>query len=1637
MDPYTSYSDPYGADYYASENSYGEGFTSSDDKTIFRRTQVPLIASAVAAALLALGVLLSFYLWRHAKTPFMLAVLVLCVLAFLFACFCAYFFFAAARSLRGGGSPPPLLAAITGLGAAALAAALLLALIGLAAFGCFHEAALAPQQVQSNWSTRFGAKSAADVAARDKRIWLPLMIAIAGAAAALAVAAAAALGSLSNSRQTAKIVLMITLPLAAAFGLAGLAKLGGLSPSFGLLQGILGGGAEKVEWLLAAGLILAAAAAAVNAFLGIVRSETARFLMGCLWVAVALVLIFAVGLLLRSSRRAACGGGVTCRAVADIVPANGYKAFCPGGKYLPPGQSCRKVDLTTNWEETGAPAFLNPSCCGAAGSIAAWPLFLAAALAGAALAAAAASAAANFAHVDPEKTNSSGSRFDLIDLITAGLVAAVVLAGLLWLLLVPKVGANSKYAKFPPQGFVAAGRGGLVPSPAFAATLPLVKEAPLPDFCYRLERGQVPLFGAPACGATRCGYNVGLLAKNARFRLEQLTGELGVLGSTNREVFFPTEQSTNDDYVNLYGTAEELNRGLGAVVVCQADPQRPHSVIAHALPADLAFPASPIPSNLPPASAVNGCAGPCVANIVSPQSPVTLAGRLLLTTATGRVESYGVPEAAVELAFGLPGPEGPQEFRPLSAGSYDVNGRFTLSAPAAPPGGYKGIVRVTDPSGHYQPLDVDVFVPGDGPRGGALLIGDLQLTTLSGAGCKQQDLLATMQCFEAQANMGQNMHRLSMDVREFPSGRLIDSGLYYSVRDGFSSTGALLSGPSRVAGGAVELSLPAGAYTIEFEGDGYSKVRTPVIADRDRVASVTVPRKSDSALNIYMQVDNTRDPRFDYDLNLKMRAEDGSECIVSSANPVCPWARKVADVGPGEQGIENIQIDRFARATYMAYVSKGPAYGTCPQVLPLQTRKSHAAHGFFSTNPLYSVFTDAEGFPFGGPAYPSSTTGGALRPEETILGSVAAAGGSGAWAELISSTRGVTGQNFGFRPQPWVADFRLDQPVKVGSFTNIPLILQTLKTQTAALGVAAPDLNALLALHGGSSDSASLLFQSLPILYSSAELSAWAPNAVSNGFVPLAGVAGARAGLEALRRRNFALDSRAVDFLAGSQLEAELAVQNKRFSPAYNELIQTAPLAPRTYAPGLGEEGYLFDKKIPLPYAVTPPVIPEPHIDLINDYEVGLEAFPPMAPNPSLLTNDTAAAPALADLVGVELNGQASIYVGNRTEILPSFPASLGRGYYDLCPRVPAIASRGFGISNTTVTHYTWIIPTTDPSVITFTQDQLGLTHVAFKNGSVFETNVYNETTLKHLTGSRPSADGSHHLDYTDGSSALILPDGRNVHYGPDGIYTKLLVPVNQTTLLASIGHPVITKTTAVVSAIGAAPVEAEIVRKNLFKAPSTVVEVADQTREDKKGFFARVFGKAKPNLDGNIEKTIDTSVEEYIEVPHHVDPTPIDISVEASPSASETIEDLFGPPETEGTFSRFKKLLFNRSLQEIDGIQYSPAFSDVSPGIQYSPAFSDVSPGIQYSPLPVDPTSVYVPMFYPPVGPESTVESNVPGIFSDPENSFETLFCFNGFGAKSIKPMKIVRRFDVDISECEKLYPATDSFSIYRAPIF
>lgn len=709
--------------------------------------------------------MLGWVLWSHTRNGHSIWHLILFIIAALFAAYCA-FWASSARSTYSAGSgsqPSPLLTIVSFIGAVLFAGYFALSAFHHWAFRCLHNSILYPiSSVPTDWVSRFGSATVEQIQAKDSRLsfWIAILCLI--IAVCFAVIAYAAFSSMSNYVQTAKILLILALTGAVLFGALALIKTVTLRPYYQLVATYFSS-LPNMLWLMGIVFCIVLVAALVNAILNLFKWESGHFVMGILWILIALVLIFCLGLLFRDIRKMTCGSSgsqsatnFSCRMAADLIPAAQYKAFCPAGKYLPAGQTCRKADLTINWEGDSQPVFLNPGCCGAAPAIITWPFFLFGCLGLATLLFAILAAVGNLAQVEYDETLNSYFHSDyVVDGITVGLVGLLTVGMLAYFFFGVSPHFTNRYTYNTPAGFVSNSDGTLMPLPSY---VPVPQPAadpfatPVPYGCYKLDRTNIPAIRVPNCANfAKCGVSLGLLATDSTFLLDRYTGSALIGPKSSRSFFFPGDLNQRNDFIHLYGTADEVLQSLKEVIVCHQNPIGSGNIYAHVIPADIGNLANdsltagvaykPVELSADGANGVYGdfhaaqvCEGNCKVLLSNAGfRRVNIVGNLLVKDAEDRLVPYGVPESGLEIAFGR---YHQGKFRALSFGSYDANGHFVIHAPANSATEYVGTIQLVDHDKMYLSNEIDVLV-SQPPNGEAnLFVGDIILTNAAGRGCK-------------------------------------------------------------------------------------------------------------------------------------------------------------------------------------------------------------------------------------------------------------------------------------------------------------------------------------------------------------------------------------------------------------------------------------------------------------------------------------------------------------------------------------------------------------------------------------------------------------------------------------------------------------------------------------------------------------------------------------------------------------------------------------------------------------------------------------------------------------------------------------------------------------------------------------
>lgn len=1241
-----------------------------------------------------------------------------CLALLLFALFSAFWAMSAKRKATAEQLPNALLSLIVFIGGLTLGAFFIVGAAGLLAARCTHSAALFAAQsgaVKAGFLSKMGSRI-------DGIIFTALSALSVVATSCLAFLVFAAFSFMRNRLQTTKLALLVALPLSAVFALLAaivflrnqslLATLAAQFPAW-----------TSATCLVVVLLVAVAVFALLNALGSLLRSEVLHFIFGFMWVVIGLSLVLGGGVLLRDVRRSNCGNGLSCRAAAEAVHADRYVKMCPAGKYLGAGQTCRKVDLVTQWETGTAPAFLNPRCCPVATSIATQPLLCLALCLLAAAVFGGIAVGANFAQTDlAEEDRTDARRFSLVDVLT--LLAVCLAVGSLALVCIRT--ARTQQSLTHPQ---------------IAKTMPaaVMPTSEAPSLCYLLSQGNIPVL---ACKSGKgCQFTVGLLVLSGSFETEIVSSP-----ASERSRFFADGGDANSDFRLLRGSPDVLNGQLSALRVCQTNPAMPHAVLARVLPTSALSSLAPMSATkMASLHKVSTCNDHCDTIVVAHVSQnVTLQGRLLVKDDKDQIVPYGVPEAGIELTFGFQSKGG---FVRLSQGSYDTLGNFRIDTLCPSKAAYVGVLRITDPHKHYLSVDIDVAVSPPPATTRELRIGDVTLTTASGRGCKGADLHRALVCFASQRSASRT---LDVTLAEALGGRKTRGALHYTIRRGYSHSGKIVAGPSTVRNGHITAKLPVGYYTLEVEGGGYARRAEPVLLDSNRKATVALHATGGQPFRIIMETSSLA-RESDYDLGLSLRAPDGSECTVSAQNQRCPDMRKTVELGPNGKEYDVIEVTRFVPGTYLAFVGRGERYGTCAQASAVSSPR-HLSSGYYAANQAYNIFTS---WGWGGAAYaPGLGNAG--------LGSVATKTAPGLLGGIALAPNSVP---HAFLPQVWAQTRALGDVMQSGRVINFPALFSAVKagSQRGSDPLMVPELSEYFNLIGNAPDRAELFVRALPILYPNdgGALAAGVESLLARQDLGKGITVPIQAGLTSLKSGRFVFDSAA----AAALFTAFGAGKTTNALPAQPSADQTLVLPPLTakegeaqskpvrYVPGIGEEPYLLLKN---------------QTSAVEDVEVGIECDPatPLRPLFVPYTDKT--------LVGVELCDQIGVLAGE--ERLPACAAQPAKPH-DLRGLVPENPRPDLPPHNYTSTFFTELIPNNNTDILQYLKDDVGRLFISFTNGTVIHTDLFEQVKRKETTRSQKMGDALH-LDYDDGSSCVMYTNGTAVHVGPRKKYVRRMVPV-------------------------------------------------------------------------------------------------------------------------------------------------------------------------------------------------------------------------------------------------------------------
>lgn len=942
-----------------------------------------LVAGVLAVLLLIVSMVLGWILFsRHTGSSINLVGAIMATLGLLFAALAAFIAFTLWKSGRTGLASNANVVFIVYIGA--IFFSIFFLIYGLLIWVhklAFSHLMQCSNSIPADWNDNFWGKNYDDAQLLFWRFHLILAIFSLLISLCFAVLASAAWHQLANKVQAKKITLGLGLIAVVVFGFLVVIWFQNHKATYHYIQAKLGPRLSYVPFVVFILGIVALGLAFLNAVFNFIRAKTLNFIFAAVWIGLFFVLAIFTALLFRNAYHLSEQRPFGRQEVASFLPEFQYKEYC-GDKYLKANQVCGSAYLASTWDrEQVAQGWLNPKCDCTASDTMLWPWFTLAALAAFLLAAVAIVIVSNFALASSEHDDDAYSAFHIFDVIALALIICLGIALGFWLGFRPTPVNNAyQHAK---SGVWTDFKGKLVPNESFGnVPTAVAQNVQLKDQCYFLGKAVLPQFKASK--DANAGYSVGVLVTNGRINSNYIGTDAKVGPKISRQYFFPNANNDKDDFVNIYGKYDDVTDALRNLVVCQSSLQVNHGVYLHANAMDLSkVNANGLTSGVAPTyvepypsgsnADVNAftfpagaCVSSCIYTIVKPVSDyLNIRGTLIIKDANGNPVPYGVPEANLILNL-YQNQHGREVY--IGLGSYDANGNFLIQAPYIQNAAYKAVLHIDDKSGQYLSNKVDILVSPPNAFSD-LNVGNVYLTTLSGKGCKQADLAATNNCFNTQQPQSAQVTLSLHDILN-PNAPL-NYPLTLTVRNSHSELGSVVSSETINSPNWTK-TLPVGYYNFQVAGNGYNNNVQTVTLDKAQVVNAYLEEKVANGYRIYAAIDNTLEPNVDYDLNLKIRAADGTECVVNPINRVCAGATHIQSISQGQKGFEVIEVPQFTNAYYMVYVTKNqiPA-GNCPYQNTTalrflsQSKTNHMAE--FLTNSAVRVFTSSFGgaSPFG------------------------------------------------------------------------------------------------------------------------------------------------------------------------------------------------------------------------------------------------------------------------------------------------------------------------------------------------------------------------------------------------------------------------------------------------------------------------------------------------------------------------------------------------------------------------------------------------------------------------------------------------------------------------------------------------
>lgn len=726
----------------------------------------------------------------------------------------------------------------------------------------------------------------------------------------------------------------------------------------------------------------------INAIWNLFKRRSGHFLFGTLFIIFVFIFVCFLGLVLRDLRKNQFGNisnqSTYCRDLLDSYHQDDIKDFCPN-KYLAAGASCSKSYMASAWETDKAFRFVNPACCNAANSFSLCPLYVAGILSLILVVTILVVIATNYYLSDrSEYLEFADKKFGIFELLfVIGIILAIIAFGFWWGFkpadFIPRQNNSHPQAirdtfgeikdyrdpNFTPVDLNKIYQGNVPPSVYIQGAMRNVdtqNDATLAKPATRLSTANnVVNFAvnpANCANLNTCGFRAGILAVNGKFDVYTGNSVLGTLAA--RPVFF-NDSNKNNDFLFIYGKAEELNAFVKLLRFVPIDINKESRLVVNAEQIDLSSVSAnglrtdetPAAVSLTPDGTIfsdfsgyqvqnisdrtcfydNSCASELKCFADSDFSSSKVCKRAFVFYASDGVINVSIPVRVLN----TDGKKVAYNEDSLASNSFYVHestkyllSDVSLSGGAAKfklPNPVHGNIFVNldlvDKADHYLPYAKSFVVPPT--KSGVFENGEILLLTKDGKGCiGAADLNA---CF---ANKAVQFGRVEVHVLDSDSGEAV-SDLAIQLLAGINGERLLASKNSDGSGKAIFENVAFDYYTFKFPGDlFYFPARTSfkLQTGNDAVNTLFVRNRKSDTILLEQFVNNS--DAVDQDFVVSVASDQGAQCKIAPYNKYCAYGEHLVDVRVAEEGFEKIRLSKFAVAHYLGYWENSAAYtGTC------------------------------------------------------------------------------------------------------------------------------------------------------------------------------------------------------------------------------------------------------------------------------------------------------------------------------------------------------------------------------------------------------------------------------------------------------------------------------------------------------------------------------------------------------------------------------------------------------------------------------------------------------------------------------------------------------------------------------------